>query len=231
MSVFSVSQECLDLGLRAGAIVFREVRIAPASDELRSEVAQEVQDVRQRFASMAEVRSLPELTKLAEILRRVGVKPRAHPPSTQKLIEYTLKRGSLPAVNNFVDAYNLVSLRTRYSLGAHDLDRITLPIELRLLQGDESFRPLGNAEDTSIPRGQFAYVDADHRVICRLDSLQADFSKLTSATSSVLLIIEGTTSHSLEQVEQVFADAIASIQRHSSGLVESIILPSAPGYA
>src|SRR5262245_19581159 len=119
MTVFSVSPECLDLGLRAGAIVFRGVTIAVASDELRSEIAEEVRILRGRFASMAEVRSLPEFKKLDEILRAVSVKPRRYPPSTQKLIEYALKRQSLPTVNNFVDAYNLVSLRTRYSLGAH----------------------------------------------------------------------------------------------------------------
>jgi B3/4 domain len=144
---------------------------------------------------MAEVRSLPELKKLDQILRTVGVNPRRYPPSTQKLMEYALKRESLPAVNNFVDASNLVSLRTRYSLGAHDLDRIALPIGLRLLQGDETFRPLGSSEDSSVTVGEFAYVDAEKRVICRLDSLQADFSKVTSQTANIVLIIEGTTSH------------------------------------
>jgi DNA/RNA-binding domain of Phe-tRNA-synthetase-like protein len=226
MTVFSVSPECLGLGLRVGAIVFRDVRIAVASDELRAEIAEEVRTVRRRFANMAEVRSLPELKKLDEILRTVGVKPRSYPPSTQKLIEYALKRGSLPAVNNFVDAYNLVSLRTLYSLGAHDLDLVALPIGLRLLQGDETFRPLGSAEDSSVTFGEFAYVDADKRVICRLDSLQADLSKVTSQTANVLLIIEGTTLHPLEQVEQMFADAIGTVQRHCGGRVETVVLPS-----
>ena len=228
MTVFSVSPECLGLGLRAGAIVFHGVRIAIASPELSAEIAEEVRAIRQRFASMAEVRVLPESRKLDEILRTVGVKPRRYPPSTQKLMEYALKRGSLPAVNNFVDAYNLLSLRTRYSLGAHDLDRVALPISLGLLQGNETFRPLGSAQDSSVTAGEFGYVDADQRVICRLDSLQADFSRVTSQTSNIILIIEGTTLHPLQQVEQMFADMIDTIQRHCGGRVGKVVLPGTP---
>jgi DNA/RNA-binding domain of Phe-tRNA-synthetase-like protein len=226
MTVFSVSPECLDLGLRAGAIVFRGVSIAVASDELKAQIAEEVRTLRGRFANMSEVRSLPELKKLDEILQKVGVKPRRYPPSTQKLIEYALKRESLPTVNNFVDAYNLVSLRTRYSLGAHDLERVALPIDLRLLRGGETFRPLGSAEDSSVTVGEFAYVDADQRVICRLDSLQADFSKVTLNTADIILIIEGTTSHPLQHIEQMFADTMGTVLRHCGGRVETVVLPS-----
>ena len=120
MSTFLVSQDCLDLGLRAGAFVLEDVQIAVASQEPRLQIDDEVQRIRTQFASPAEIRSIAELMKLYEILRSVGVKPRSHPPSPQKLLESAWKRGKLPEVNNLVDAYNLVSLRTRCSLGAHD---------------------------------------------------------------------------------------------------------------
>ena len=185
-----MSQDCADLGLRAGAFVLEDVQIAEASQELRSQIDDEVQRIRSEFASPAEIRSIAELVKLYEILRSVGVKPRSHPPSTQKLLESAWRRGKLPEVNNLVDAYNLVSLLTRCSLGAHDLDRLAVPVELRLFRGNESFRPLGSREDQQVNRGEFGYVDAENRVICRLDSLQADFSKVTTDTTQALLIVE-----------------------------------------
>ena len=38
-----VSADCARLGLRASAIIFRNVRVAEASPELRAEIAQEIQ--------------------------------------------------------------------------------------------------------------------------------------------------------------------------------------------
>ena len=163
--------------------------------------------------------------KLHEILRSVGVKPRSHPPSTQKLLECALKRAMLPAVNNLVDVYNLVSLRSKCSLGAHDLKRIEVPVELRLFRGDESFRPLGSGENTRVKRGEFGYVDAQNRIICRLDSLQADFSKVTVDTTHALLIIEATIAHAAGQLTNVFADTAAMIDRYCGGKAEIVAFP------
>lgn len=221
MMVFRVAPECRQLGLRAGAIVLCDVQIAEATEELRQETATEVQSVRRQFATPADLHSLPELQKLHEILRGVGVRPRSHPPSTQKLLEFAIQRGSLPRVNNLVDAYNLVSVRTRFSLGAHDLNQLALPVTLRLLRGDERFQALGDREETAVTPGEFAYVDAEQRVICRLDSRQADFSKVTRQTSQALLIIEGTVAHTPAQVDQVVADALSTIPRHCQAHVES----------
>ena len=184
------------------------------------------QRIRHQFADAAEVRSAPEISKLHEILRAVGVKPRRHPPSTQKLLELALKRGVLPQVNNLVDAYNLVSVRTRCSLGAHDLDRIAVPVELRLFRGDEYFRPLGTGEDKPVNRGEFGYVDGENRVVCRLDSLQAEFSKVTGATSNVLLIVESTTAQTEVRIQQVIDEAIETVLNYCGGNAEVTDLPA-----
>ncbi len=225
MNTFLVSQDCLDLGLRAGALVLEDVQIEAASAELRAEIDAEIEKIRGQFASPAEIRSIAELVRLYEILRAVGVKPRSHPPSTQKLIDSAWKRGMLPAVNNLVDAYNLASLRTCCSLGAHDLDRLAAPVELRLFRGDESFRPLGSSEDAQVNAGEFGYVDAKNRVICRLDSLQADFSKVTADTTRALLIVESTTAHDAERLEKNFAATRALLDRFCSAKTHVVAFP------
>ena len=47
---FAVTEDCVRLGLRAGAVVFRGVHVAAAGPPLRSEIAWEVEAVRARFA-------------------------------------------------------------------------------------------------------------------------------------------------------------------------------------
>jgi len=225
MNAFTVSPECLELGLRAGAIILRDVRIGEAGAELRAEIAREVQTWRERPDGLAELVASPGMQILYEVFRRVGAKPRRRPPSVQRLVQYARQRSDLPAINNLVDAYNLMSLRTRLSMGAHDLDRIALPVALRLFSGREQFTPLGADGAAVVTVGEFGYVDAEDRVLCRLDVLQADFSKVTTATTNVLLIIEGTAAHARGTFQEAFDGTIDLIRRHCGGTAEVAAFP------
>jgi DNA/RNA-binding domain of Phe-tRNA-synthetase-like protein len=205
--------------------LFRQVRVTAADPALRSEIAREVEAVRAKFASPQAIRSTPEVTAFHAILRQVGVNPRREQPSVERLLTFALKRADLPAVNSLVDAYNLVSLRTCCSLGAHDLDRIATPVMLRLLTGRESFTPLGRDGKAAVVAGEYGYVDAEDRLLCQLDVLQAEFSKVTADTVNALLIIEGTAAHAADALRQAFAEAIERVTRHCGGTAEVVAFP------
>jgi DNA/RNA-binding domain of Phe-tRNA-synthetase-like protein len=217
---FRIAEECLQLGLRAGAIVFRNLVIAAASAELRAEINQAIQAVRDTFVGHAAVRSCPEVAAFQQLHRRAGVNPRKEQSSVERLLLLALKRGELPAINSLVDAYNLVSLRTRCSLGAHDLNAIALPVSLRLLTGQESFTPLGENAPAAVRPGEYGYVDAANRLLCRLDVRQADFSKVTQRTRNVLLIVEGTAEHDPEALRRAVEDVIEVVMRYCGGTAE-----------
>jgi DNA/RNA-binding domain of Phe-tRNA-synthetase-like protein len=224
---FRVTDDCFRLGLRAGAIVFRDVRVGISSPELRAEIAAEARAVRARLGTPGAIRSLPEVIVFRDLLRKAGVNPRKDQPSLERLLALALKRGDLPAVNSLVDAYNLVSARWRLSLGAHDLDKVAPPVTLRLLTGRETFTPLGRGTSETVTAGEYGYVDARDRVLCRLDVLQADFSKVTTATVNALLIIEGTARHSADVFSKATTDAIELLTRHCGGTAE--IVAAVPG--
>jgi DNA/RNA-binding domain of Phe-tRNA-synthetase-like protein len=73
--------------------------------------------------------------------------------------------------------------------------------------------------------GEFGYLDAAGRVLCRLDILQAEFSKVTTATTNALLIIEGTGVHSREVIQRTFDDALTLVPRYCGGKAEVIAFP------
>ena len=223
--VFVVTEECRRLGLRAGAVVFRGVRVTAADPRLRAEIAREAQAIRARFADPLAVRSLPEAIAFQDLLRRVGVNPRREQPSVERLLTFVLKRGDLPAINSLVDAYNLVSVRSLCSLGAHDLDRIAPPAALRLLTGRETFTPLGRDAEVPVTAGEYAYADARDRVLCRLDVLQADFSKVTTDTVNALLIVEATAAHPPGAARQALADVVDLVTRYCGGTAEVVAEP------
>lgn len=222
---FMVSAECIRLGLRAGAVVFRGVATAPAAESLRQAIDQEARRVQVELAQPNAIRSLPEVMSFHEVLRKVGVNPRREQSSVERLLGFALKRGTLPAINSLVDAYNLVSIRSRCSLGAHDLDLIRLPVLLRRLTGRESFTPLGSDRPQPVKAGEYGYVDAADRLLCRLDILQADFSKVTERTVNAILIIEGTSYHSPEHLRRTFAEAIELVTRHCGGTADIVAWP------
>lgn len=223
--MFHVTTDCQQLGLRAGALLHRDVTIEPSPVELRARIDVAAEDVRQRYETRGEIRQRSEIAQLHQVLRDVGVKPRRHPPSNQKLLEYALKQGTLPTINNLVDAYNLVSLKTLCSLGAHDAERISRPVELRILTGEETFTPLGTRQLQAVVPGEFGYVDADQRLLCRLDSLQADFSKVTENAREVLVIVESTIATSALERQAAVDLAMEVVQQYCGGTAEVITYP------
>ncbi len=226
MSPLHVSEGCREIGLRSGAIVFRDVYVGVSPAELQEEISVSVAEIGALYSSAAEIRSLAEVAGFREILKRVGINPRKHSPTVEILTQMAMKRRALPVINSLVDAYNLVSVRTRCSMGAHDLDQIELPVELRIFEDPCRFTPLGMSAEVEIAAGEFGYVDARRRILCRLDLQQADFSKVTSATKNVLLIIEGTTAHTPAQLAESFQMSIATISRYCGGRVEQVVEPT-----
>jgi DNA/RNA-binding domain of Phe-tRNA-synthetase-like protein len=221
-----VNDECIRLGLRANAVLFRHLSIDTRGAALHKAIEREAQAIRARFENATAIRALPEVAALRELLRQVGVNPRREQPSVERLLAHALKRGDLPAVNSLVDSYNLVSIRSLCSLGAHDLDVIDTPVSLQLLTGDETFTPLGSDKAVSVNAGEFGYIDARGRVLCRLDVLQANFSKVTTATRNVFLIVEGTAAHAPEHLRRTVEDVIAAVTQYCGGTAEVAALPA-----
>ena len=226
MSFFSTSPECRKLGLRAGAIWLENLCISPRSDQLNAAISNTSLELQKRYGALDKVRSSAEVASFREIHRQVGARPKKQPPSVENLYKYLLKRSDLPPINNLVDAYNLVSLRSRCSLGAHDVDCITLPVTLSLLTGQEAFIPLGAEDPVTVPAGEFGYVDAENRLLCRLDVVQADFSKVTTDTHRALIIIEATNSHNSSQIQQAFDEVVHWAQLECGASVKTIQKPT-----
>src|SRR5262245_28019251 len=109
---FQIAPECIRLGLRAGAIVFRNVRVTASSPSQRAEIAKEGALVRARYSGPSAIRGDPAVASFRDILRRVGANPKSGRPSLERLLTFALKRGDLPAINSLVDAYNLVSIHS-----------------------------------------------------------------------------------------------------------------------
>jgi DNA/RNA-binding domain of Phe-tRNA-synthetase-like protein len=142
----------------------------------------------------------------------------------ENLLRLLLQRKSAPRVNLLVDIYNLVSMRTRLALGAHDLANLEGDVELRLTSGGERFHPLGIAEPTSVGPGEYAYFDAAE-VICRLEVRQAEKTKVTEDTTEAFFIVQGNRRTPLWLFREAVDDLVGLVTEHCRGEARIIRLP------
>ena len=185
--MLNVSPELLRLGLSTAVVMARDLAQSgtpPALIDYRRKVGEQLAAHWKR-PLLASHPVLQEYERLHQSFSVTNA-----PTAPQQLLEFVKRNKDLPAVGPIVDCYNIVSARTLLSIGAHDLAKIKTPITLRYATEGDRFVPLGSSEPQSCA-GEYAYVDPDGRVVCRMEVLQADFTKVDSASKDVIFFFQG----------------------------------------
>jgi DNA/RNA-binding domain of Phe-tRNA-synthetase-like protein len=185
--ILAVAPEMRELGLSTAVLVARGLDNTKTPPELLAYR----RAAGQRLAGHWRNRSIsahPAIREYHRVHEMFGVSDEA--PAPEKLILYVRRNRDFTSAGAVVDCYNIVSARTLLSIGAHDLDRLDLPITLRRITETDVFQPLGTVETKRVA-GEFGYIDMNGRVICRLDVLQCEWSKVIKDTRSVALFVQG----------------------------------------
>ena len=191
--VLQVDSELLQAGLASSAVVARGIDNTKISAEL---IAYR-RHVGKRLASFWKKRSLaddPGLAGYQQAHAAYGVED--EPSAPEKLVMYVRRNKDFTSTGAIVDCYNIVSARTRLSIGAHDLDKLATPVTLRVCTDQDTFEPLKLnelQEETPPVAGEYGYVDPDGRVICRMDILQCEYSKTTRDTRDAVFFLQANS--------------------------------------
>jgi DNA/RNA-binding domain of Phe-tRNA-synthetase-like protein len=185
--MLNVSPDLLSLGLSTAVVVARGVTSSPTPSGL----ADYRRTVGKRLSAYWKNRSLSSDPVLREYERVHSVFAVSGEPSApEKLLRYVRRHQDFTAAGTVVDCYNLVSAKTLLSIGAHDLAKLKVPITLRPVVATDVFVPLGEKEPKSCT-GEYAYVDPDGRIICRMEVLQADFTKVEATSRDIVFFLQG----------------------------------------
>lgn len=145
-------------------------------------------------------------------------KPSHHlTPSPEKLLWFLFEQGHFPRINTVVDIYNLVSMKSRLSLGAHDIAKVHGNVTLRFTKGNEIFVPLGREKPVRVAKGEYCYIDDENHIICRLEVRQCQETKVTPETRDVFLIVHGNAVTPAEYVESTAHGVCKLITRYCGG--------------
>lgn len=198
---FSVSREVLDLGVKIQTLRISGVTNSTESSDFEELKKKELENVRS-FWGGRNYKDDPILTGFRDLHTKVGRSNRDYVASPEDLTWLFLERGRFPHINMIVDIYNLVSLKTRLAFGAHDVAHIQGNISLRLTDGSEVFEPLGKIEKVSVFPGEYGYVDDGNNVICRMEVLQVEPTKVTEQTTDIFVIVQGNMNTESDYVKK-----------------------------
>ncbi len=175
-------------------------------------------EARERLAGTSvDLQAHPFIARWRDAFRTAGINPNKYRSSVEALLARVQKGSDLPALSPAVDLANAVSLRAWLPAGAHDIDRLSGTLEVRLARGDEIFRPIGAPEPEAVEAGEVVYADAAEVRTRRWIWRQGDGAKVTPASSRVFFPIDGWTGLNEEETREA-AHELARLLREHMGV-------------
>jgi len=170
-----------------GAAVYAEVSNTPFCEGLWQEIDAFTQELR-ACETADSIKQQPAIAATREAYRRLGKDPSRYRPSAEALRRRLLRGLELYRIDTLVDLINLVSLRTGYSIGGFDADKIQgVDLCLGVGQAGEPFEGIGrgplNIEGLPVWRdtlGGIGTPTSDH-----------ERTKMDVGTRHILAIING----------------------------------------
>ncbi len=120
-----------------------EVTDTPA--ELLSEIEAACAE-RMANLKVESIHEIPTIADTRDAYRALGKEPSRYRPSAEALIRRVLQGKGIYQVNNVVDLLNLVSIRTGFSIGGWDSDKIVGEPILGIGRADEPYITIGRGE-------------------------------------------------------------------------------------
>lgn len=214
--LFDIDKKVLSLGIKVLIVQIDGIKNSKSTPEFEKYLHSTLKEIKDSYnQTNSQINNI--LKGFQQLHTKVGVNNRKNRSSPEVLLSLLLEKDRFPRINTLVDIYNLVSIKTGLALGAHDASKIPGKVTLRLTQGNEMFIPLGQKKTVPVKTGEYSYIDSTNNIICRLEVLQTETTKITLNTKDVFLIIQGNPNTSSAYVEQGAKEVIDLITKFCGG--------------
>ena len=219
---FHISDAAQALGLKAVCFVIEGVHNQHTNPEFEKLKTQTLTQVSKGLSSEA-IQTDSILSGFRALHDAIGRSNRKNVASPESLLKLLLQTGELSQVNLLVDIYNLVSVKTRLSLGAHDLSAISGNVQLRLTDGSETFWPMGADKPKVVSPGEYAYIDDARNVLCRLEVRQCERTKISLDTTDCFFIVQGNPTTPGASLHEAANELLVLIKRFCGGQARMLL--------
>ncbi len=121
-----------------------KVSVQTQHPALWAAITQTVEDISGRLQSGDE-RQLPNIVAARTAYKQLGKDPSRYRLSAEALLRRIVKGKGIYQINNVVDTLNLISIKTGYSIGGYDADKIAGKITFRIGQA-EPYAAIGRGD-------------------------------------------------------------------------------------
>lgn len=136
---------------------------------------------------MDDIKKRPTIKATRAVYKKLGKDPNRYRPAGEALCRRLIKGQGLYQISTLVDLINLVSLKTGYSIGGFDADKIVRDIVLGVGKSDEPFEAIGrgamNIEGLPVYRDSIGGIGNP--------SSDEERTKITANTTNLLMLING----------------------------------------
>jgi DNA/RNA-binding domain of Phe-tRNA-synthetase-like protein len=184
----------------------------------RSDISKEVASVEAELRSsysIDEVKDVRTLRMQRDFFWHMGVDPTKVRPASEALLRRIVLNKGLPRVSPLVDAYNLASVKTLLTFSAFDLARIDPPLSVRFSREGEVVVLIGQRRKKLT--GKELVLTDSAKVLCVYVHGDVDKTKVTAATTDVLVVAYGIPGMPREELEEGLTVAANYIRRFAGG--------------
>lgn len=215
---FIVDDEVIELGVKVVGVRIQGINNHEYPAGLNDYINIYTQRLLQQYLNV-DIKKEPIIQGFYDLHTEVGLSRRKNAPASETLIKILEKKKEFHRINPVVDIYNIISMETLLSLGAHDIDKVNESVRLRLTTGEETFLPLGSEEYKEVKPGVYSYIDGND-VICYLEVKQINRTKITEDSEDIFFIIQGNKETSQSYVKKVAEELVKVITYYLGGQAE-----------
>lgn len=201
-----------------GIAVIKGVTIEKSNDDLEKE--KEVLLSSLNSFTTEQLGQYPEIISYRKLYKAMRVDWHSRRPSPEALLRRIALKKGLYSVNTCVDAYNLVVMKHRVSVGAFDMDTLEFPTVLRFPKEGEEIQLLGDSEPTKYETTEVAYFDQKGGINIDFNYRDAQRSSVQLTTKNLYINVDGVYDIAPQQVEKVLKETCNIIIKYCGGKLD-----------
>lgn len=163
-----------------------DVKNSPSSIKLWEEIDNHIKNFRNNN-SISDINKRDTILATRQAYKALGKEPNRYRPSAEALCRRILKGMNLYKIDTLVDLINLASIKSGYSIGGFDADKIEGSLTLGVGEINEPFDAIGrgqlNIANMPVYRDNIGGIGTP--------SSDEERTKITDSTSRLLVIING----------------------------------------
>lgn len=201
-----------------GVAVIKNVSIKKTDEHLEKEKNELLESL--SGLTTEQIGEFPEIKSYRTLYKQTGIDWHSRRPSPEALLRRIALNKGLYTINTAVDAYNLVVVKHRISIGAFDFDKLKFPTELRFAREGEEILLLGDAQPTQYKEGEVAYFDQEGGFNIDFNYRDAQRTAVQLDTKNVYINVDGIFDITSQMVERSLREACDLIMKYCGGKLE-----------